>query len=266
MRAVCAAPPADRDAINADALAAAGRLAESRQSWRIGTPYRDVAETVVRVTPARTAAVGVPEPVVRAWPGWPAAGVLGGGIIGGIAAVTAQAPTAGAVGVTLVGAGLGWAGQAVARWARVRRAVSESGVDGMLVAFGRTVAAAMGERAEVQVEPEASGHWVVRLAQADAARSQRFAEAVEQILAPIDFPRYIVSRRTGLRRAVMWHAVPDEFGVNKQAATAFLGHWQRFVSRGQILYTGSPEGAGIADTVRGLDPMDLTTAMYAQWG
>lgn len=259
-------PPPVRDAINAESLAAAGRLVESRGSWAIGTPYRDVTETGVRVRPSRTAAVGVPEPAVRTWPGWPAAGILGGGFLGGIAAAAAQSPTAGAIGVALAGAGLGWAGQAGARWLRARRVASESGVDGMLLAFGRTVAAAMDDGAEVVVEPEASGHWVVRLRQADAARSQCFAEAVEQILAPVDFPRYIVSRRMGLGHAVMWHAVPDGFGVNKQAATAFLHHWQRYVSRGQVLYTGSPEGAGIADSVRGLDPMDLATAMYAQWG
>lgn len=262
------APPPQpvRDAINADALAAAGRLTQSRESWCIGTPYRDVTETVVRVGSARPAAVGVPEPAVRTWPGWPAAGLLGGGLAGGAAAVAAQSATAGAVAATLAGAGLGWTGQSAVRWLRTRRVVRDSGVDGMLLAFGRTVAAAMDDPDEVLVEPEASGHWVVRLAGADAPRSQRFAVAVEQILAPVDFPRYIVSRRLGLRRAVMWHAVPDEFGVNKQAAAGFLHHWQRFVSRGQILYTGSPEGAGIAGTIRGLDPMDLGTAMYAQWG
>ena len=63
----------------------------------------------------------------------------------------------------------------------------------------------------------------------------------------------------------MWHAVPDEFGVNKQATAAFLVHWQRHVSRGTVLYTGSPEGAGVAEAVRGEDPMDLTTGMYAEW-
>ena len=64
----------------------------------------------------------------------------------------------------------------------------------------------------------------------------------------------------------MWHAVPDAFGVNKASATAYDEQWRVFVSRGQLLYTGSAEGAAIAETVRGLDPMDLTTAMYAEWG
>ncbi|MBK9434780.1 MAG: hypothetical protein IPN52_06550 [Micrococcales bacterium] len=64
----------------------------------------------------------------------------------------------------------------------------------------------------------------------------------------------------------MWHAVPDAFGVNKASATAYAEQWRVFVSRGQLLYTGSAEGAAIAETVRGLDPMDLTTAMYAEWG
>jgi hypothetical protein len=64
----------------------------------------------------------------------------------------------------------------------------------------------------------------------------------------------------------MWHAVPDAFGVNKTSAAAYAQRWRTFVSRGDLLYTGSAEGAATAETVRGLDPMDLTTAMYAEWG
>jgi hypothetical protein len=100
----------------------------------------------------------------------------------------------------------------------------------------------------------------------DPADSRRFSESVEQILSPVDFPRYVVSRRVRGGRAVMWHAVPDAFGVNKETATSFLVHWRNHVSRGDLLYTGSAEGAGVMETVRGLDPMDLSTALYAQWG
>lgn len=261
-----AAPAAEQRAgINADALVAAGRIAQSREAWAIGTPYRDVTEIVVRVRAARAEALGVPEPSVRAGPAWPATGVLGGGAVAGAAALVAQAPTL-LTGVAVVaGAGAGWVAQAAARALRTRRIAAALGADGMLLAFGRAVAGAMEAPGEVLVEPDATGTWMVRLGQASAADSRRFATAVEQVLQPVDFPRYVVSRRLPGRRAVMWHAVPDEFGINKQGATAFLVHWQRHVSRGTVLYTGSPEGAGIAQAVRGEDPMDLSTGMYAEW-
>lgn len=259
-------PPAIRIGINAEALAAASRQAESRQAWAIGTPYRDVTQTAVRVRPARTARLGVPEPAVRGWPGWPAAAALAGFAVAAGGTLAAQAPTPAAAAVGVAGAASGWAAQAGGRWLRTRRIARSIGADGMLVAFGQAVAAAMGSAGKVVAEPGADGAWVVRLDEATAMESQRFAEAVEQILQPVDFPRYLVSRRLGDRRAVMWHAVPDEFGVNKQAAVGFLTAWQQIVSRGELLYTGSPEGAGVADTVRGLDPMDVATAMYSQWG
>ncbi|MFN8183112.1 MAG: DEAD/DEAH box helicase family protein [Candidatus Nanopelagicales bacterium] len=259
-------PPAQqRDGINADSLQAAARIEESREVWALGTPYRDVTEIVVRVRAVRSEALGVPEPAVRTGPAWPAAGLLAGGTVATTAAVVAQAPTLWTGVAAAVGAGAGWAAQAVARTMRTRRIAADLGADGMLLAFGRAVAAAMAASGEVVVEPDASGTWMVRLGRSSAADSQRFATAVEQILQPVDFPRYVVSRRLPGRRALMWHAVPDEFGVNKQAAAAFLVHWQRNVSRGTVLYTGSPEGAGVAEAVRGEDPMDLTTGMYAEW-
>ncbi len=177
----------------------------------------------------------------------------------------AQSPTLLTGVAAAAGAGAGWVAQTAARAVRTRRVAAALGADGMLLAFGRAVAGAMEAPGQVLVEPDASGTWMVRLARASAADSRRFATAVEQLLQPVDFPRYVVSRRLPGHRTVMWHAVPDEFGVNKQAVSAFLAHWQRHVSRGSVLYTGSPEGAGVAQAVRGEDPMDLSTGMYAEW-
>jgi len=260
------APPTAeiRNAINADALAAAGRLHESRDNWRIGTPYRDVVEVAVRVRAPRS--IGVPEVAVRTSPGWPWIAGLIGATGGGTVAAVAGAPTAGTGAMVAVGAGVGWLAQSLAGRARASRIAARLGADGMLVAFGRAVAESMsaGLATQVQVDPDAAGQWSVRLDDATADQSTAFAQAVEQILSPVDFPRYVISRRVS-RRAVMWHAVPDAFGVNKASAGAFAQQWFRYVSRGDLLYTGSPEGAGVAESVRGLDPLELTTAMYSQW-
>lgn len=139
------------------------------------------------------------------------------------------------------------------------------GVDGMLLAFGWTVAESLqpGGADSVDVMPDAAGQW--RLVWHGPDQQGLFAEAVEQLLSPVDFPRYLASRRLGTRRAVMWHAVPDVFGINKAAAQAFLTQWQRYVSRGQVLYTGSAEGAGVAEAVRGANPLDVSSALYTEW-
>jgi hypothetical protein len=264
------APPQaqDRASINAVSLDLAGRLDQTRAAWQIGTPYRDVTEVAVRVRPSRQVSLGVPEPAVYTWSGWPLAAGAAGGVGGAALAFAAQMPTAGWSAFVLAGSGLGWGAQAVWRRVRARRITQQLGADGMLLAFGRAVAAAMGAGWEqrVDVVPGASGEWSVRLRDSTAGDSQVFAESVEQILSPVDYPRYLISRRLGPGRVVMWHAVPDRFGVNKTAATSYAEHWQHFVSRGQLLYTGSTEGAAVAETVRGLDPMDVTTGMYAQWG
>jgi hypothetical protein len=187
-------------------------------------------------------------------------------VAGGLA-VAGQVPDLVAV-AGVIGAGAGFAIERGARGVRARRVRKQLGADGMLLAFGRAVAQTMGQglRASVVVQPDPDGSWVLRLQGQSADASRLFGESVEQILLPVDFPRYIVSRRLGTGRAIMWHAVPDAFGVNKTSAAAFAEQWRVFVSRGELLYTGSAEGAAVAQTVRGLDPMDLTTAMYAEWG
>ncbi len=264
------APPVavDRAAINAVSLDLAGQLEQSRTAWQVGTPYRDVTEVAVRVRPSRRASLGVPEPAVRVWQGWPFAAGTAGAVGLGAVAVAAQMPSAASAAAVVAGSGLGWGAQALWRRMRASRIAENVGADGMLLAFGRAVAQAMGPgwAQRVQVVPGASGEWSVRLSDSAATDSARFAEAVEQVLSPVDYPRYLISRWIGSGRAVMWHAVPDQFGVNKAAAQSYAEQWSRFVSRGQLLYTGAVEGSAVAETVRGLDPMDVATAMYSQWG
>jgi hypothetical protein len=264
------APPSAqiRASINAASLAEAGRIDQTRALWQLGSPYQDVTRAAVRIRVQRAPEqIGVPEPAVRSWAGRPwLAGVVGAAVAGGLA-VAGQVPDLVAV-AGVIGAGAGLAIERGARGLRARRVRKQLGADGMLLAFGWAVAEAMapGLSQAVLVEPDPDGSWVLRLEGQPAEASRVFAESVEQILLPVDFPRYIVSRRLGTGRAIMWHAVPDAFGVNKTSAAAYAQRWRTFVSRGDLLYTGSAEGAATAETVRGLDPMDLTTAMYAEWG
>ena len=255
--------PPVRDAINASALDTAAHLADTRAAWQVGQPYRDVVETAVRVRAPR--ALGVPEVAVRRWAGLPVSASVATSGVAATVALAGQSPTPTVAIAALGGAGLGWLGSLGWQQWRVRRTQARMGVDGMLLAFGCTVAESLqpGGADSVDVMPDAEGQW--RLVWHGPDRQGVFAEAVEQLLSPVDFPRYLVSRRLGARRAVMWHAVPDVFGANKAAAQAFLTQWQRYVSRGQVLYTGSAEGAGVAEAVRGANPLDVSSALYAEW-
>lgn len=259
------APPTSdvRNAINANALDAAARLADTRQAWQVGQAYNDVIETVVRIRSRR--ALGVPEVQVRSWAGLPAAVTAAAAAVGSLGAVAAQAPVP-VVAASAVGAGAaGLLGTRGWRSWRARRKATQVGDDGMLVAIGRAVAQTLQSGAGVvDVQLDSQGQWVLGWSGVSEQLSREFAEAVEQVVSPIDFPRYLVSRKVG-RRAVMWHAVPDAFGVNKDRAQAFLAGWQQYVSRGQVLYTGSAEGAGVAEAVRGGNPMEVSSAMSVRW-
>ena len=70
-----------------------------------------------------------------------------------------------------------------------------------------------------------------------------FADCMEEILGPIENPRYLLIRRTrllGLNRTD-YHAVPARIGVKKEFATVFVQAWQRYVGEAELLYTRNAE-------------------------
>jgi hypothetical protein len=116
-----------------------------------------------------------------------------------------------------------------------------------------------------------------------AAESQLFVTALDEVLAPLGAPRYVIPRYVltppaNLRRdgrallkgayepdAVVYHAVPSVLGANAKRAAAFECGWARWVSNGKALYTGSPGGAGVLAAQRGLDPFAVTTVLRVAW-
>lgn len=134
------------------------------------------------------------------------------------------------------------------------------------------------------VEPD--GSYQFSLDGVTAAESARFATALDEALGPIATPRYVIPRYlidaptgdatrlvAGVRllrgtmrpTAVVWHGVPDELGANAGRAKAYAKAWQRWVSGGDPVYTGSPEGEGILRSQSGADPFAVTTAMRTSW-
>ncbi len=136
------------------------------------------------------------------------------------------------------------------------------------------------------IEPLPDGSYRARLTDVPAAESATFAAALDEVLSPLAQPRYIVPRlfiappasiRAALRLArrrhhddgipatVVYHAVPAVLGVNARLAKIFARAWNEQVSPGELLYTGSAEGAGMLAAQRGDDPFDVTTQIRTLW-
>lgn len=138
----------------------------------------------------------------------------------------------------------------------------------------------------VRVVAQADGYYRCYLAGASEEDSRRFTEALDEVLAPLASPRYIIPRyiadppgsvldtallalrlrRTGRRgRAVVYHAVPSYLAANRQRADRFARAWNRYVSADEPIYWKDPEASAIIATQRGADPFDVTTQMRVLW-
>jgi 2-keto-4-pentenoate hydratase/2-oxohepta-3-ene-1,7-dioic acid hydratase in catechol pathway len=53
--------------------------------------------------------------------------------------------------------------------------------------------------------------------------------------------------------------------LEEQLATGFERAWNAHVSPGKIIYTGSPEGAGVLTVQHGDDPFAVTTQIRTLW-
>ena len=297
------APPAvaDFDAVNARMVVRSEDRAAIRAAWGVGEPYADRVARTVRIRPTRPEALGTsrvpavvaprrdrlelanarPRPGVRTWTGWlgiaVAAGVLMAGI--GPAGVVLAAlallnlPLSRAAEVAPYGrAALAEAAQPPSIW-RIAGAVAD--------ALHATSLVSVGSEA-VEVDVGADGEYRCLLAGVSEAESAVFATALDEALAPIGSPRYVVPRwvvtgpvtwpRT-LRAAYgrihadgeVWHPVPAVLGSNAQRAAAYGAAWGRWVGGGPALYTGSPDGAGVLAAQRGSDPFDVATVMRRHW-
>ena len=263
-------PPdrAERDALNAEMLTVAEDVGDLAELWGVGKPYMGVDLPVTQITVARAQSLDAPEVAVGALRRVriliPAATAA---VCAAILLVAVGSWAAGAAGL-IAGAAVGWGLDAGMRKHSRSRLLAELTAQDTLLAMGRAVAAALGVSGPdpVTVHPDGDGVWRAGLNDpADPARSAVFADSLAQLLAPVDWPRYLVSRRLPRGRAEVWHAVPDHFGRNRESAQRFLAGWTQHVSASRLVYTGGAEGAGLLTAVRGLDPGDISTAVRVEW-
>lgn len=301
------APPAvaELDRVNVAMRERAASREATREAWRLGTPFRDELVHTVRVRPSRTAVLAV---TGRVRPGPPAVvpaescarpvppapvharvafALLGGGVAASALTLLTWVFVLVAALPALAGAAVGL--RRVRALRRARRLLDEAAGDPPLLRFAYAVADALrdsglsrrgAEGVVARVEPD--GSYRLSLADVDAANSERFALALDEVLSPIAAPRYVIPRYVlrpgpvpdraeawlaGTARAdgVVYHAVPAALGQNRARAAAFAAAWHVWISDGAPLYTNTPEGEGVMATHRGEDPLAATTVLRVAW-
>jgi len=72
-----------------------------------------------------------------------------------------------------------------------------------------------------------------------------FINALQEIIAPIDNPRYVIIRKNRFMLFVKqkdYHSVPEILGRNKNLAEYFKSQWERLVGRCDLIFTRTIEG------------------------
>jgi hypothetical protein len=121
---------------------------------------------------------------------------------------------------------------------------------------------------------------------APAAESALFAASLDELLAPLADPRWLVSRlvlpapaTAGARRklalaralgrpveaAVAWHAVPGALSRTRSRVGAFESAWRTHVGAGRLVLAKDPEGAALLQLLHGEDPFALTSRVRTVW-
>ena len=116
------------------------------------------------------------------------------------------------------------------------------------------------------------------LKDANEGESAIFASAMQEILGPLDNPRYVIPRevkiitdnwlskvlpevlakyvRSRQNKLAMFHSVPKVLCKNKVDAAVFQRHWNERVSPGAVMYGHSKSGKQMVSAIieRGLVP------------
>ena len=111
-----------------------------------------------------------------------------------------------------------------------------------------------------------------------------FAKSLDEVMSPLADQRYAVPRfetpipegRGGLAllRGLLkpgepvlagFHPVPAELGLNKERAAVFQRHWNRHVSRGEMVYLRSAEGPAVLEQFALSDPLGIRKQVAAIW-
>jgi superfamily II DNA or RNA helicase len=283
------APPraAQFSGLNRAAAARARDYQQARTRWRIGTPYRgeDRDTLLVRHRGQRPAVTPAPSQRPPRYPykqSGPLTLGVAGAATGGMLTALSGEPTAALV-AALLPSGLAWA---AARLGRVRAELADAlpldrAARAVLDAYQDLGEMSAEAASSLAIEPRASGYLRCLLRDGTEEESARFTRALDELLAPPEAPRYLVSRllpgragRGGLllrlvtRRAlfpVRWEAVPSDLGRRKDRAEVFARAWRRWLGPSELIFTHRTEEGHAARARAAAQSTDYETSPRNVW-
>jgi superfamily II DNA or RNA helicase len=100
---------------------------------------------------------------------------------------------------------------------------------------------------EIHIKSEAlyEGGTVCNIHGATRVESSLFVKAMQEILNPIENPRYLIEKTSLFGEVADWqsyYAVPSIFGGKKEDAAVFLGYWRSYVCGAKLHFTRSVTG------------------------
>ncbi len=115
----------------------------------------------------------------------------------------------------------------------------------------------------LNVQKHFDGSVSLSLEGADFYTQSLFADAMEELLSPIDNPRYLITRHRDRRfwQSRDYHAVPGILGSHKDKALALHQAWVQRLGKGELIYTRAEDGRLLLLQARG---RAFSTAMQAR--
>lgn len=292
-------PPADEvlATVNRDVIERCAERDRIYALWRVGEPYRNLPTQTVRIRAERALGVSARR-LDGSAPGASSPRFVKTRSIVGTSLGLGTALISVAAGQDLLGIGLGgliiaggvgWAAHSMRTYAD--RLGPSSSLDDLAAAIAEALVATglVDNRltaASVRVATQPDGYYRCFLEGANLQDSSVFAASLDELLAPILSPRWIIPRYVsgpprnflgGLRllagrlansrvgTAVVYHAVPAVLGANKARVQAFETAWNLRVSSGKAIYQDDPRAQAIIQLQRGEDPFAVTTQMRTLW-
>jgi superfamily II DNA or RNA helicase len=281
-----APPPATEfDEINREMARRAREHEQARERWAIGEPYLAEEHETLVVRPRRHSSAPRPRERPPSYPvgqRFPLA-VAGAATAGApIVALSAAEPLAFA-GLALVPLGFGWA---LARMKMAKGELEEMLPLDLAAYAVRDAYAELGELSEtaaasLAIEPRASGYLRVWLKKGSDEETERFTAALNDVVAPPTFPRYLVSRLVPGRRSPLaalarvlafrapfekrWVAVPADLGRRKDRAQTFAHAWARWLGPTELLFTQRTETGKSSLAVAGAQAPDFDARTRRIW-
>jgi hypothetical protein len=263
--------------------------------WQIGTAYENARVPTIRIRYQRS--IGLPQRRLSRH----GSKAINAGQAWRRAAGTVAVAGAGLLGAVEYGLTLGVEGAVVAAVAGGYWTLHSTLKSAGLLAPSDTLediafAVADGLRSTGGIRPEldpgrvrcvvqTDGYYRVYLDGCNPDEGRLFVQSLDEVLAPLDAPRYIIPRyvsdlrpnglgaplfllqrvagRFGSR--VVYHAVPGYLAVNKERVDAFRRAWNRHVSPGRPLFMRDPRAQAIVEVQRGANPFSVTSQMRTLW-